>query len=46
MASRLRWNSRRRRRTPMDAIFILLTLILYATTHWLVRALGKLGGIE
>ena len=30
----------------MDAIFILLTLFLYAVTHWLVRALGKLGGVE
>jgi hypothetical protein len=30
----------------MDAIFILLTLVLYAVTHWLVRALGKLGGAE
>jgi hypothetical protein len=30
----------------MDAIFILLTLALYAATHGLVRALGKLGGVE
>jgi len=28
----------------MDAIFILLTLALYAVTHWLVRAVNKLGG--
>lgn len=30
----------------MDAIFILLTLVLYAATHWLVRAVSKLGGAE
>ena len=30
----------------MDAIFILLTLVLYAVTHRLVRALDKLGGTE
>lgn len=30
----------------MDAIFILLTLVLYAVTHWLVRAVSKLGGAE
>jgi hypothetical protein len=30
----------------VDVIFILLTLVLYAVTHWLVRAVGKLGGGE
>jgi hypothetical protein len=30
----------------VDAIFILLTFALYAVTHWLVRAVGKLGGVE
>ncbi len=30
----------------MDAIFILLTLVLYAVTHWLVWAVSKLGGAE
>jgi hypothetical protein len=32
------------RRRQVDAVFVVLTLVLYATTHWLVRALGKLGG--
>jgi len=30
----------------MDAIFILIILALYAVTHWLVRAVGRLGGGE
>jgi len=30
----------------MDVIFILITLGLYAATHWVVVALSRLGGIE
>jgi len=30
----------------MDAIFILIILALYATTHWLIWALSRLGGVE
>lgn len=30
----------------MDTVFILLILGLYALTHWLLRALAGLGGVE
>jgi hypothetical protein len=30
----------------MDAVFILIIIALYATTHWLVAAVSRLGGIE
>jgi len=30
----------------MDAIFIVLTLVLYAVTHWLLRAVSGLRGGE
>ena len=30
----------------MDAVFILIIIALYATTHWLVAAVARLGGIE
>jgi hypothetical protein len=30
----------------MDAIFILIIVALYATTHWLIWALSRLGGVE
>jgi hypothetical protein len=30
----------------MDVIFILALLMLYAATHWLVVALGRLGEPE
>ena len=30
----------------MDLIFILIIVALYAATHWLVRALSRLGGVE
>ncbi len=30
----------------MDAIFILVLIALYAVTHWIVRALSRLGGLE
>ena len=30
----------------MDAIFILVIVALYAVTHWVTRALSKLGSVE
>jgi hypothetical protein len=30
----------------MDAIFIIGVIALYALTHWIVRALSRLGGVE
>jgi hypothetical protein len=30
----------------VDVIFIVAVVALYALTHWLVRALSRLGGIE
>jgi hypothetical protein len=30
----------------MDAIFIVAVVALYAVTHWIVRALARLGGVE
>jgi hypothetical protein len=30
----------------MDAIFIIVVVALYAVTHWIVRALSRLGGVE
>ena len=30
----------------MDAIFILIIVGLYAATHWVTRAVSKLGSVE
>jgi hypothetical protein len=30
----------------MDLIFILIIVVLYASTHWLIWALSRLGGVE
>jgi hypothetical protein len=30
----------------MDVMFILALLALYAVTHWLIRGLARLGGVE
>jgi hypothetical protein len=30
----------------MDLVFILIIIALYAATHWLIRALSRLGGVE
>jgi hypothetical protein len=30
----------------VDAIFIIAVIALYAVTHWIVRALSRLGGVE
>jgi hypothetical protein len=30
----------------LDAIFIIALIALYAVTHWIVRALSRLGGVE
>ena len=30
----------------MDILFILIILALYASTHWLIWALSRLGGLE
>jgi hypothetical protein len=32
--------------TIVDAIFIIAVVGLYAVTHWIVRALSRLGGME
>jgi hypothetical protein len=28
----------------MDAVYLVIILVLYAATHWLVRAVSRLGG--
>jgi hypothetical protein len=30
----------------LDAIFIITVVALCAVTHWIVRALSRLGGVE
>lgn len=30
----------------VDAIFIIGVIALYAVTHWVVRAISRLGGVE
>ncbi len=30
----------------MDVVFILIIVALYAVTHWVTRALSKLGSLE
>jgi hypothetical protein len=30
----------------VDVIFIITVVALYAVTHWVVRALSRLGGLE
>jgi len=30
----------------MDAIYLVIIVALYAATHWLVRAVSRLGGEE
>jgi hypothetical protein len=30
----------------MDIVFILVIGVLYAVTHWLARAISRLGGAE
>jgi hypothetical protein len=30
----------------MDAIFILILIGLYAATHWVARAVSRLGSVE
>ena len=31
---------------PVDVIFIITIVALYALTHWIVRALSRLGDVE
>jgi hypothetical protein len=31
---------------PVDVVFILVLAVLYAATHWLTRAICRLGGLE
>ena len=31
---------------PVDAIFIVAVVALYAVTHWIVQALSRLRGVE
>jgi hypothetical protein len=30
----------------MDIVFIVVIVILYGVTHWVTRAISRLGGIE
>jgi hypothetical protein len=30
----------------MDAVFMLIIIALYASTHWLIVAVSRLGGTE
>jgi hypothetical protein len=30
----------------MDVAFVLIIVSLYAVTHWLIRAVARLGGVE
>jgi hypothetical protein len=30
----------------MDVVFIIVIIAVYAATHWLARALSRLGGVE
>jgi hypothetical protein len=30
----------------VDFIFLLVLIVLYAATHWLVAAISRLGGLE
>ena len=30
----------------MDAIFILAVIAIWAVTHWLIRAVSRVGGVE
>ncbi len=30
----------------MDAVYLAIIVVLYAATHWLVRAVSRLGGEE
>jgi hypothetical protein len=30
----------------MDVAFVLLVVVLYAVTHWLIWAISRLGGVE
>jgi hypothetical protein len=30
----------------MDAIFIVVVIAVWAVTHWLIRAVSRLGGVE
>ena len=30
----------------MDVAFLLLVVLLYALTHWLIWAISRLGGLE
>jgi hypothetical protein len=30
----------------MDLVFILIIVVLYVATHWLIWALSRLGGVE
>ena len=30
----------------MDAVFILVVIAIWAVTHWLIRAVSRIGGVE
>lgn len=30
----------------MDAVFIIVVIAIWAVTHWLVRAVARIGGVE
>jgi hypothetical protein len=30
----------------MDAVFIIIVIAIWAVTHWLIRAVARVGGVE
>jgi|SoimicMinimDraft_3_1059731.scaffolds.fasta_scaffold37021_2 hypothetical protein len=30
----------------MDAVFIVVVIAIWAVTHWLIRAVSRIGGVE
>jgi hypothetical protein len=30
----------------MDAVFIIVVIAIWAVTHWLIRAVARIGGVE
>jgi hypothetical protein len=30
----------------MDAVFIIVVIAIWAVTHWLIRAVSRIGGVE
>ncbi len=30
----------------MDAVFLIVVIAIWAVTHWLIRAVSRIGGVE